>query len=86
MHALGVLVQSEYEVSFMEFERTDLPAVIASQLLLVKRCFGQGQLSRLFDEVDAVFAGFFGLLLSVLDHPWRIEFDVNGQHNFWPIN
>jgi hypothetical protein len=37
MHAFGVLDQPEYEISFAERERTDLPAVIASQLLLVER-------------------------------------------------
>jgi hypothetical protein len=31
------LDQPEYEISFMEHKRTDLPAVIALQLLLVER-------------------------------------------------
>jgi hypothetical protein len=42
VHAFGVLDQPEYEISFMEFERMNLPVVIASQLFLVKRCSGQG--------------------------------------------
>jgi hypothetical protein len=42
VHAFGVLDQPEYEVSFAEFKKTNLLAVIASQLLLVERCFGQG--------------------------------------------
>jgi hypothetical protein len=37
MHALGVLDQPEYEISFAECERTDLPAMVSSQLLLVER-------------------------------------------------
>jgi hypothetical protein len=68
VHAFGVLDQPEHEVSFMEFERTNLTAVIASQLLLVERCSGQSQFSCLLEEVDVVFAGFFGLLMRVLDH------------------
>jgi hypothetical protein len=37
VHAFGVLDQREYEISFAERERMDLPAVVLSQLLLVKR-------------------------------------------------
>jgi hypothetical protein len=37
VHAFGVLDQPEYEISFAECERTDLPAVVSSQLLLVER-------------------------------------------------
>jgi hypothetical protein len=49
----------------------------ASQLLLVERCSGQGLLSRLLEEVNTIFASFFPLLLHVLDHSWRVEFDVD---------
>jgi hypothetical protein len=37
VHALGVLDQSEYEISFAKREWTDLPAVVSSQLLLIER-------------------------------------------------
>jgi hypothetical protein len=37
MHAFGVLDQPEYEISFAKGERTDILAVITSQLLLVER-------------------------------------------------
>jgi hypothetical protein len=37
VHAFGVLDQPEYKISFAERERTNLPAVISSQLLLVER-------------------------------------------------
>jgi hypothetical protein len=37
VHAFGILDQSEYEISFTESERTDRPAVVLSQLLLVER-------------------------------------------------
>jgi hypothetical protein len=37
VHAFGVLDQPEYEISFAERERTDLPAMISLQLLLVER-------------------------------------------------
>jgi hypothetical protein len=86
VHAFGVLDQPEHEVSFVEFKRTNLPPVIAPQLLLVERCSRQGQFSSLLEEVDAVFAGFFGFLFSVLNHSWRIKFDVSGQHNFYSID
>jgi hypothetical protein len=36
LHAYGVLDQPEYEISFAERERTDLPVVVSSQLLLVE--------------------------------------------------
>jgi hypothetical protein len=36
VHPFGVLDQPEYEVSLAEFKRTNLLAVIASQLLLVE--------------------------------------------------
>jgi hypothetical protein len=26
------------------------------------------------------------LLLCVLDHPWRIKFDVGGQHSLCPVD
>jgi hypothetical protein len=85
VHALGVLDQPEYEVSFAEFERMNLSAVIALQLL-VERSSGQGQLSGLLEEVDVVFVGFFGLLFGVLDYPWRVEFDVGGKHCFCSVD
>jgi hypothetical protein len=81
VRAFGVLDQSEHEVSFVEFERSNLLAVIASQLLLVERCSGQGQFSGLLEEVDTIFVGFFGLLFNVLDHSWRIELHMSGQHS-----
>jgi hypothetical protein len=37
VYAFGVLDQPEYEISFAERERMDIPAVIASQLPLVER-------------------------------------------------
>jgi hypothetical protein len=37
VHAFGVLDQPEYEIFFAECERTNLPAVISSQQLLVER-------------------------------------------------
>jgi hypothetical protein len=37
VHVFGVLDQSEYEISFVEHERTDRPAVVLSQQLLVER-------------------------------------------------
>jgi hypothetical protein len=37
VHAFGVLDQPEYEISFAERERMDLPTVVPSQLLLVER-------------------------------------------------
>jgi hypothetical protein len=46
----------------MERERMDLLAVV----------------SCLLEDVDAVFASFFRLLLRVLDHSGRIELDVGG--------
>jgi hypothetical protein len=49
VHAFGVLDQLEYEIPFTEFERMNLPVVIASQLFLVKRCSRQGQLLGLDD-------------------------------------
>jgi hypothetical protein len=64
VHAFGVLDQPEHEVSFAKFMRKDLPAVIVSQLLLVERRSGQGQLTRLLEKVHAVFVGFFGLLFA----------------------
>jgi hypothetical protein len=69
----------------VKFERTDLPAMRASQLLLVEHSYGQRQLTGLLEKVNVVFAGFFGLLFSILDHPLCIEFDVGGQHNFCSI-
>jgi hypothetical protein len=80
------LDQPEHEVSFTECERMNLPAVIGLQLLLVERCSRQGQFSRLLEKVDAIFAGFFGLLLCVLDHSWHVEFDVGGQHSLCSID
>jgi hypothetical protein len=78
VHAFGVFDQPEYEISFAEHESKDLSAVIASQLLLVEHCSGQGLLSCLLEEVDAIFASLFILLLCVLNHSWRVEFDVGG--------
>jgi hypothetical protein len=40
VHAFGVLDQPEYKISFAESERTDLLAVVSSQLLLVERRSG----------------------------------------------
>jgi hypothetical protein len=80
VHALGVLDQPEYEVSFAEFERTNFSAVIAPQLLLVECSFG------ILEEIDVVFSCFFSLLLHVLDHPWHIEFDVCRQHYFCSVD
>jgi hypothetical protein len=37
MHAFSVLDQLEYEIYFAKRERTDLPAVVSSQLLLIER-------------------------------------------------
>jgi hypothetical protein len=37
VHAFSVFDQPEYEISFAECERTDLPAVVSSQLLLIER-------------------------------------------------
>jgi hypothetical protein len=37
VHAFGVFDQPEYEISFVKSERTDLPAMVSSQLLLVER-------------------------------------------------
>jgi hypothetical protein len=37
VHAFGGLEQPEYEISFAKSERTDLPAVVSSQQLLVER-------------------------------------------------
>jgi hypothetical protein len=37
VHAFGVLDQPEYEISFAKRERTDFPAVVSSQLLLIER-------------------------------------------------
>jgi hypothetical protein len=37
VRAFGVLDQPECEISFAKHERTDLPAVVSSQLLLVER-------------------------------------------------
>jgi hypothetical protein len=36
VHAFSVLDQPEYEISFAECERTDLLAVLSSQLLLIE--------------------------------------------------
>jgi hypothetical protein len=36
VHAFGVLDQPEYEISFMKCKRTDLPAMVTSQLLLIE--------------------------------------------------
>jgi hypothetical protein len=36
VHAFGVLDQPEYEIPFVKSERTDLPAVVSSHLLLVE--------------------------------------------------
>jgi hypothetical protein len=36
VHAFGVLDQPEYEISFTKCKRTDLSAVISSQLLLIE--------------------------------------------------
>jgi hypothetical protein len=74
------LDQPEYEISFAKRERMDLPAVVSLQLLLIERSSGQGLLSCLLEEVDAIFTSFFRLLLRVLDHSGCIEFDVGGQH------
>jgi hypothetical protein len=78
VHVFGVLDQPEHEISFAEHKRTDLPAMISSQLLLVERSSGQGLLLCLLKEVNAVFESFFRLLLCVLDHSGRIEFDIGG--------
>jgi hypothetical protein len=37
VHAFSILDQPEYEISFMESERANLPAVVSLQLLLVER-------------------------------------------------
>jgi hypothetical protein len=37
VHAFGVLDQPKYKISFAERERTNFPAVVSSQLLLVER-------------------------------------------------
>jgi hypothetical protein len=85
VHAFSVLDQLEHEVSFAEFERMNLLAVITPQLLLVERYSGQGQFLCLLEEVDAIFVGFFGLPFNVLTHSWRVEFDVSGQHSFCSV-
>jgi hypothetical protein len=36
VHAFSVLDQTEYEISFAERERMDLPTVVSSQLLLIE--------------------------------------------------
>jgi hypothetical protein len=36
VHALGVLDQPEYKISFAKREWTDLPAVVSLQLLLIE--------------------------------------------------
>jgi hypothetical protein len=43
-------------------------------------------LSCLLEEVDAIFAGFFRLLLRILDNSGSIEFDVCGQHCFYSVD
>jgi hypothetical protein len=80
VHALGVLDQPEYDVSFTEFDRMNFSAMIALQLLLVECGSRQGQLAGLLEEIDIVSSCFFSLLLRVLDHPWRVKFDVCRQH------
>jgi hypothetical protein len=37
VHAFSVLDQPEYEISFAEHERTDLSAMVSSQLLQIER-------------------------------------------------
>jgi hypothetical protein len=74
------LDQPEYEISFAKREQTDLSAVVSSQLLLIEGLSGQGLLSCLLEEVDAIFTSFFCLLLGVLDYSGRITFDVGWQH------
>jgi hypothetical protein len=37
VHAFSVLDQPEYEISFIEREWTNLPAVVSPQLLLIER-------------------------------------------------
>jgi hypothetical protein len=37
VHTFGVLDQPEYEISFEDSERMNLPDVVSSQLLLVER-------------------------------------------------
>jgi hypothetical protein len=78
VHAFGVLNQPEYKISFAKHEWTDLPAVVSSQLLLIECRSGQGLLSCLLEEVNAIFASFFHLRLHVLDHSGCIKFDVGG--------
>jgi hypothetical protein len=75
VHAFGVLDQPEHEVSFAEFEGMNFPAGIAA---VAGRALFWTRPIVLLEEVDAVFAGFFGLIFSVLDHSWRVEFDVSG--------
>jgi hypothetical protein len=38
------------------------------------------------EEVDAIFASLFRLLLCVLDDSGRVELDVRGQHCFRSID
>jgi hypothetical protein len=37
VHAFGVLDQPAYEISFAKRERSNFPAVVSSQLLLIER-------------------------------------------------
>ena len=77
MEALGILDPSKHEVPFTESDRVHFPAVITAQVLLVYGRSGQGQFSRLLEEVHAVCVGLLGFFFRVEDGSGRVELDVS---------
>src|SRR5664279_4490670 len=86
MHAGGALHKPKHQISFAEYAGIYLPAMIASEILLVYCRSGQCQLSGFFEQVDIIFPGFLYLGFSVLQDSWRVMLNVGRQDRFCPID
>jgi len=84
--SLGVLDPSEHQVSLAERDRVHFPAVVPAQILLVYGRSGQGQFSRLLEEVHAVFVCSLGFFLGLEDGSRGVELDVSRQDCFRAVD
>ena len=60
-----LLDQPEHKIALLEGSWPDLPIVVTAQTLLVDGGPAECQHPAFFQQVDAVFSCFFGLLLGV---------------------
>src|SRR5664279_4835264 len=86
MHAGGALHKPKHQISFTEYARIYLPAMIASEILLVYCRPGQCQFSGFFEQIDIILPSFFYLGFSVQRDSRRVMLNVGRQDRFCPID